>query len=135
MLEIDILLTSSIKLNVHHIYNCSTTKFDSNWAFSLAWGILTIGVGRSFPSIGSSFKSKPKWIFLPHAKSTNSIMLYSTSIFYFLFIFLVNCTYSSIGNSSLPRFNEEMRFANSIAPSFILDHGGVTPPYVCNHVR
>ena len=43
---------------------------------------LIIGVGQSstsFPSIGSSIKSKPKWIFLPHAKSTDLATLYFAS--------------------------------------------------------
>jgi hypothetical protein len=71
-------------LHVHHIYNwklkeCSTTTIDISWAYSHVWGSLTIGVSLSstpFPSIGSSFKSKPKWTSLPRAKSTNSIVLY-----------------------------------------------------------
>ena len=60
---------------------CSTTKSDSNWAYSHAhahaWGSLTIGVGQpstSFSSIGCSFKPKAEWPSLPHAKSTNSSM-------------------------------------------------------------
>ena len=65
-----------------HLQNfeeCSIVEFNSNWAYSWAWGSLNILVGRSstsFPFIGSSFKFKPKWTFLPHAKSANSTMMY-----------------------------------------------------------
>ena len=56
-------------------------------------------------------------VFLPHVKSTNSTMLYYASTI----SSHANCTYSSIGISSLPRFKEEMRLANLFAASFILD--------------
>ena len=68
MLEINILLNLSIKdcmlitSTTWNFEGCSIAKFDNNWAYSWAWGSLTIGIGRSFTSfssIGSSFKSKP----------------------------------------------------------------------------
>ena len=49
-----------------------TTQFDSNWAYSWAWGCSTIGVGWSSTSF-------PPLAPLPHAKSTNSTMLYFAS--------------------------------------------------------
>ena len=55
----------------------SIAKLDSNWAYSRAWDSLIIDVGRSstsFPFIGSSFKSKPKWTSLSNAESTKSTM-------------------------------------------------------------
>ena len=97
-----------------------TTKFDSSPTYSRAWGSLTIGFGwssTSFPFISFSFKYKPKWISLSHAKSTNLVMLFFESTI----SSPANYTYSLIRMSSLPRFKEEMRLANSFVVSFILD--------------
>ena len=68
------------------------------------------------PSIGSSFKSKPKWICLFHVKSTNSTMLYSASTI----SSPANYTLSSIGISTHSRFKEEMRVSNSFVASYTL---------------
>ena len=79
MLEIDIIFNLFIKdcmfvtSTIKNSEGCFIAKFDSNWAYSRAWGSLIIGVGWSSTSIlfmGSSFKSRPKWIYLSHAKST-----------------------------------------------------------------
>ena len=78
-----------------NLKGCSAAKSDSNWVYSRAWGSLTVGVSwssTSFPFIGSSFKSEPNWISLPHAKSTNSTMLYYASTI----SYPSNCTYSSV---------------------------------------
>ena len=121
MLEIDVLFNFFIEdcMFIPSIFS-RMIKFYSNWAYSWAWGSLTIGVSwlsTSFPYIGSSFKFKPEWISLPHAKSTNSAMLYSASII----TSYANCTYSSMGIPSLPRFKEEMRLANSFVVFSILN--------------
>ena len=121
MLEIDVLFNFFIEdcMFIPSFFS-RMIKFYSNWAYSWAWGSLTIGVSwssTSFPYIGSSFKFKPKWISLPHAKSTNSAMLYSASII----TSYANCTYSSMGIPSLPRFKEEMRLANSFVVFSILN--------------
>lgn len=57
-----------------------------------AWLLVLVGHPTSIPSISSLFKSKSKWTSLPHAKSTNLIMLYST----FTISSLANCIYSLI---------------------------------------
>ena len=99
---------------------CFTEKFDSNWGILTgsrkldywSWPVIHI-----IPYIGSSFKSKPKCVSLPHAKSTNSTLMYSASTI----SSPANCTYSSIGIYSLSSLKEEMRFANSLAASFIFN--------------
>lgn len=115
MLEIDILFNLSIKdcmfitSKTGSSEGCSVADFDSNWAYSRAWGIFTIGVGwssTSFPSIGLSFKSKREWISLSHVKFSNSAMLYSASIV----SSHANCKYSSMGISTLRRFKKEWDF-------------------------
>ena len=126
MLEIGILFNLSIKdcmfitSITENSKGCSAANFDSNWAYSRAWGIFTIGVGwssTSFPSIGSSFKSKREWISLSHVKFSNSAMLYSASTI----SLHANCNYSSMGNSTFQRFEKEMRLSNSFVASFTLD--------------
>ena len=50
-----------VTFEIENSEECSTRKFN----VSQAWGRLTIGVGyssTSYPSIGSSFKSKPKYL-------------------------------------------------------------------------
>ena len=68
-----------------------------------------------FPSIGSLFKFKPKWICLLHATSTNSVVRQQSLI-------LSIAQYSSIIIYLLPMFNEEMtRLAKSLVAFDILD--------------
>ena len=125
MLEINILFNLSMK---DCMFVTSTTVHSKGCldliviGYSWAWGGLIIAVGHphplhtSFHFIGSSFKFKPEWISLPHAKCINSTMLYSTSTI----SSLANCTYTSIGTSLLPRFKEEIKLVNSFVVSFIL---------------
>ena len=80
-----------------------------------AWLLVLVGHPHHPPSIGSSCKSKPKWISPPHAKSTKL----THDVFCVNNLSPTNCTYSSTGISSLPRFKKEMRLANSFVASFI----------------
>ena len=96
---------------------CSNTKFEYNRAYSRAWGSLTIGIGWTstlFSSIGSLFKSKPKWTSLPDAKSTNSVILYFASTI----SSLANYIYFSTRIFSLPRFQDE----NLMFLTFLISH-------------
>ena len=78
-----------------------------------AWLLMLVGHPHQSPPLALHSYG----YFPPLAKSTNSTMLYFASTFFSH----ANCTYSSISNSSLSRFKEEMRFANSFDAPFILD--------------
>ena len=111
------------RLHVRHIYDWLLPMMlhcISNWAYSRAWGSLIAGVGWSFPSIGSSFTSRTKLIFVPYVKSTNSCMMFSASTI----SSHAKNTYSPILISSLPIMKKEMRVANIFAfiISFSISH-------------
>ena len=99
---------------------CLIAKFVRIWAYTHAWGSLTIGDGwssTSFPSIGSLFKSKPEWIFLPHAKSTNSTTLY------YALTKKLSCQLHIFFSLQFSIFTIQrgMRLAKSFVASFILN--------------
>ena len=52
-----------------------THGLDQAWLLVFEW------LSTSFPSVGYSFNSKPKWNSPPRAKATDSIMLYCASTF------------------------------------------------------
>ena len=104
MLKIDILFILSIKdcmFNTSIIENSkelSSAKFDSAWAHSWAWRSLIVGVGwssTSVHSIGSSIKSKSKWISLLEGKSTYCTMFYRYQQFLLcqLHVFIETCQF------------------------------------------
>ena len=86
---------------------------------SWAWGSLTIGVGWSSissPSIGSSFKSKPKWIslFMPNLPTQPCCTQHQQSLSCQLHIFFNRHFFTS-------RTQRGMRLVNTFVASFILD--------------
>ena len=71
-------------------------RFDNNWAYSWAWGSLTMGVGwpsTSFPSLTLHSNVNPHGFLYPMPNPpTQPYLLYSTSTI----SSFVNCNYSSI---------------------------------------
>ena len=97
------------------LFECHILHNMSSWPQVLYYQGLSRKWPLSMPSIGSSFKYKPKWIPPPYSKSTNQVVLSINNFFSNqLHIF-------TIGISSLPRLKEEMRLVNSFVASFILD--------------
>ena len=113
------------RLHVHH--NCnwklqrmSTTKFGSNWAYSRAWPSLTIGVWMVIHIVPL------RWLLIQlqtHMEFSTPCQSHRLNyvVLCINYLFSANCTYSSIGISSLPIFRKDAGVADSFATSFILN--------------